>query len=369
MTDHLKQFFDGPPLVLEERRSQKLAPSGLSAAAPDVPAHIGTARRASASGTSTSSAVHEVTSVGAKFPVAIIGVGNMGGGMARNLLSKGWPVNVYDVDAEKTQKLVPFGAVALVSSAQAAINSVVTIVCVVDSAQTQKVLFGANDQASGDVLGNVKGVAQAMQLGRVVMLCPTLAPQDVERFAKDLIPFGLHTIDAPMSGGPARAADGSMSLMVACEPMVFERHRALIDALSSNVFRIGDRVGDGARTKLVNNLLAGINLVGAAEVLVMAQKMGLDVAKTLDVIEQSSGQSWVGSDRMRRAIAGDYAPRAHMTLLEKDTRLAVAAAQSAGFEGPLGAVARDVFAQASSGGLAELDDAALYQWLAHSRSS
>ena len=296
-----------------------------------------------------------MTEFGAKFQVGIIGVGNMGGGMARNLLSKGWPVNVYDLDAGKMQDLVPFGAVAHVGIAQAAINSIVTIICVVDAQQTQAVLFGADAEA--------QGVAQAMQLGRVVMLCPTLAPQDVERFAKELIPFGLHTIDAPMSGGPVRAADGSMSLMVACEPMLFERHRSLMEALSSKVFRISDRVGDGARTKLVNNLLAGINLVGTAEVLVMAQKMGLDVANTLDVIEQSSGQSWIGSDRMRRAIAGDYAPRAHMTLLEKDTRLAVAAAQSTGFEGPLGAAARDVFAQASAGGLDGLDDAALFQWL------
>jgi L-threonate 2-dehydrogenase len=296
-----------------------------------------------------------MTEPGSKFPVGIIGVGNMGGGMARNLLSKGWPVSIYDVDARKMQELVPFGAVASDSIEQAAINSVVTIICVVDSLQTQEVLFGTKDAT--------QGVAQAMQLGRTVMLCPTLAPQDVERFAKDLIPFGLHTIDAPMSGGPVRAADGSMSLMVACEPMVFERHRALIEALSNKVFRISDRVGDGARTKLVNNLLAGINLVGAAEVLVMAQKMGLDVAKTLDVIEQSSAQSWIGSERMRRAIAGDYAPRAHMTLLEKDTRLAVQAAQSAGFEGPLGAAARDVFARASAGGLKGLDDAALFQWL------
>jgi L-threonate 2-dehydrogenase len=302
-----------------------------------------------------------MTEPGSKFPVGIIGVGNMGGGMARNLLSKGWPVSIYDVDARKMQELVPFGAVASDSIEQAAINSVVTIICVVDSLQTQEVLFGTKDAT--------QGVAQAMQLGRTVMLCPTLAPQDVERFAKDLIPFGLHTIDAPMSGGPVRAADGSMSLMVACEPMVFERHRALIEALSSKVFRISDRVGDGARTKLVNNLLAGINLVGAAEVLVMAQKMGLDVAKTLDVIEQSSGQSWIGSERMRRAIAGDYAPRAHMTLLEKDTRLAVEAAQSAGFEGPLGAAARDVFAQASAEGLDGLDDAALYQWLARRDSN
>ena len=292
-----------------------------------------------------------MTDLGQIFPVSIIGVGNMGGGMARNLLAKGWPVHVYDVDAQKMQNLVTFGAVAHANQAQAAINSVVSIVCVVDAQQTRDVLFGDN------------GIAAAMPLGRVVMLCPTMAPDDVEGFARDLNPHGLHAIDAPMSGGPARAADGSMSLMVACAPMVFERHRALIDALSNKVFRISERVGDGARTKLVNNLLAGINLVGAAEVLVMAQKMGLDVGQTLDVIEQSSGQSWIGADRMRRAIAGDFAPRAHMTLLEKDTRLAVQAAQSAGFAGPLGAAVRDVFAQASAGGLQGQDDAALFTWL------
>ena len=83
----------------------------------------------------------------------------------------------------------------------------------------------------------------------------------------------------------------------------------------------------------MNNLLAGINLAGAAEAMAMAQRMGLDLGRTLDVIEQSSGQSWIGSDRMRRAIAGDYEPRAHVTLLQKDTRLAVEAAAAAGFTG------------------------------------
>jgi 3-hydroxyisobutyrate dehydrogenase len=91
--------------------------------------------------------------------------------------------------------------------------------------------------------------------------------------------------------------------------------------------------------------------------------MGLDPATTLGVIEQSSGQSWIGSDRMRRAIAGDYEPRAHVTLLQKDTRLAVQAAQAAGFEGPLGGAARDVFARAAQAGLGSLDDAALFKLL------
>lgn len=127
-----------------------------------------------------------------------------------------------------------------------------------------------------------------------------------------------------------RARDGSMSLMVACADAVFARTESLLDALSYKVFRISQRPGDGARTKLVNNLLAGINLVGAAEVLALAERMGLDLTTTLNVIAQSSGQSWIGFDRMRRAVEGDFAPRAHVTLLEKDTRLAVEAARAVG---------------------------------------
>lgn len=286
-----------------------------------------------------------------RFPVALIGVGNMGAGMAHRLLALGWPVQVVDLDDAKVQDLVSFGALAGVNHAQAAIDSVVTIVCVVNAEQTEAVLFGP------------QGVASALSPGQVVMLCPTLAPNEVENFARRLASLGVHTVDAPMSGGPARAREGSMSLMVACLDAVFERHQALFEALSSQVHRISERVGDGARTKLVNNLAAGINLVGAAEVMVMAQHMGLDLAATLDVIEQSSGQSWIGSDRMRRAIAGDYEPRAHMTLLQKDTRLAVLAAKSAGFEGPLGSRVRDVFDGAARAGLAAEDDAALFKWL------
>ena len=286
-----------------------------------------------------------------RFPVALIGVGNMGAGMAHRLLALGWPVQVVDLDDTKVQDLVSFGALAGVNHAQAAIDSVVTIVCVVNAEQTEAVLFGP------------QGVAFALSPGQVVMLCSTLAPGEVEDFARRLASLGVHTVDAPMSGGPARARAGSMSLMVACPDAVFERHQALFEALSSKVHRISERVGDGARTKLVNNLAAGINLVGAAEVMVMAQHMGLDLAVTLDVIEQSSGQSWIGSDRMRRAIAGDYEPRAHMTLLQKDTRLAVLAAKAAGFEGPLGSRVRDVFDGAAQAGLAREDDAALFKWL------
>jgi L-threonate 2-dehydrogenase len=200
------------------------------------------------------------------------------------------------------------------------------------------------------------------------MLCPTMAPHDVERIAAKLAERSLHTIDAPMSGGPARAADGSMSLMVACLHAVFQQHRTLLGDLSSKLFHISERPGDGARTKLVNNLLAGINLVGAAEVMVLAQRMGLDLKTTLNVIEQSSGQSWIGSDRMHRALAADYEPRAHMGLLAKDTALAMTAANALnpagqGYSGPLGQAASTVFHQAMQSPYSELDDSALFPFL------
>jgi len=274
--------------------------------------------------------------------------------MAQRLLDQRWPVHVFDVDPAKVAALQALGATPRGDAAQAATGCGVLIVCVVDAAQTEDVLFGP------------AGAALAMRAGQAVILCPTIAPQDVERFARRLAERGIAAIDAPMSGGPARARDGTMSLMVACEDSVFERQRMVIEVLSNKVFRISDKPGDGARTKLVNNLLAGINLAGAAEALAMAQRLGLDLAKTLAVIEQSSGQSWIGSDRMRRAIAGDYEPRAHVTLLQKDTRLAVEAAAAEGFEGPLGAAARDVFARVAREGLGHLDDAALFQLLSRS---
>jgi L-threonate 2-dehydrogenase len=311
-------------------------------------------------------------------PIAIIGVGNMGGGMASNLLSKGYAVQIHDIDPVKHVFYVQKGAVAHKNIAEAASKSIATIVCVVDAEQTRQVLFGTG------------GLTASVPAGHTVLLCPTIAPLDVERFAAQLAQQGIHTIDVPMSGGPVRAADGSMSLMVACEDAVFGQHAQLLNDLSSKLFRISQHPGDGARTKLVNNLLAGINLVGAAEVLALAQRMGLDLATTQSVINQSSGQSWIGTDRMQRALAGDYAPRAHMTLLAKDTALAVQAGcqlsytsgtdtkpgknNLAGpdasvarhlhpYTGPLGQHAAQVFAQALAAGLAHEDDSALLKLL------
>ncbi len=283
------------------------------------------------------------------YSVGIIGVGNMGGAMAANLLSQGWPVHVCDIDDNKTRALSQLGAVVHANPRDIANHTPLLIICVVDAVQTKDVLFGAN------------GAAMHLKAGQTVMLCPTIAPADVEYCANKLSELGIETIDAPMSGGPARARDGSMSLMLACNDAVYAKHQDLIAVLSNQVFRISQRVGDGAKTKLVNNLLASINLAGAAEVMGLAEKMGLDLSTTLNVIEHSSGQSWIGSDRMRRAIANDYEPRAHTTLLAKDSKLAVQSASHLSYPTPLGQVAMATFARAVDDGYADLDDASLFK--------
>ena len=282
--------------------------------------------------------------------VAVVGAGNMGGGMLARLLGLGWSVAVRDIDPRVQSQAVALGAVACGSAMEAArmlAPDGVLIVVVVDAAQTEAVLWGEG------------GAGPVLKPGQSVMLCPTLGPATVQSQAERLAPMGVGFIDAPMSGGPVRAQQGTMSLMVACSDAVWQRSQKLLTALSQQVFRVGTRAGDGARTKLVNNLLAAVNLAGAAEAMALAERLGLDPAATLSVIEASSGQSWIGSDRMRRALAGDFEPRAHVTLLAKDTGLAVQAADDAAFDPPLGRLARDLFAQALGQGWADLDDAVL----------
>ena len=286
--------------------------------------------------------------------VAVIGAGNMGGAMLARLCEAGWTVAVCDVDPQQQAVAVACGArdcSTPLDAAQLLYAEGVLLIAVIDAEQTREVLTGPN------------GAMAAMHSGQTVMLCPTLSPTDVQAIGSMLAQHGVSCIDAPMSGGPIRARDGSMSLMVACEDGVFQRHAGLLNTLSQKIFRISGRVGDGAKTKLVNNLLAAINLSGAAEALALADRLGLNLDTTLSVMAQSSGQSWIASDRMPRAFVGDLAPRAHVTLLEKDTRLAVEMAQSVGFDAAIGQLARLAFAQASADGWANQDDAALFQWM------
>jgi 3-hydroxyisobutyrate dehydrogenase len=283
----------------------------------------------------------------AQAPIGVVGVGNMGSGIVRRLLHCGHDVVVRDIRADSQAAAVAAGARAAPDAATLAHGCELLIVVVVDATQCNEALFGDGGAHGG------------LHARSTVLLCPTLAPHEVESLAARLSALGVPCIDAPMSGGPQRAGDGTMSLMVACADILFARHESVLRELSSRLLRVGTRLGDGARTKLVNNLLAAVNLAGAAEAVALAERLGLDARRTQQVIEQSSGQSWIGSDRMPRALAGDFEPRAHASLLAKDTTLALTMAHGVGVQPLLGTAAHALFAQACATGLQTLDDASM----------
>jgi len=175
----------------------------------------------------------------------------------------------------------------------------------------------------------------------------------------DLARDGVEMLDAPISGGPARAHAGTLSMMAAGSAPAFERGAAVIDAMAAKCFRMGAKAGDGSRMKVVNNMLAASNIAAGCEAMAMAAKLGIDLAQAADVINASSGASWMFADRMARALVGDYAPSAASRVLLKDVGLFVDLARSLGLAAPMAEQAREVFLDTVARGYAEEDDAAV----------
>ena len=280
----------------------------------------------------------------------------MGLAMATNLHRKHHAVTVRDVADTAVRAAAESGIRACSSPAELAAGCDLVIVVVVNAAQIEDVLFGAD--------GVIHAKRADARSAPVVMLCSTISPDDSEQFGRRLAAHGIATLDAPISGGPVRAANGTMTLMLAGDRALAARFDTVLNDLAAKVFFISERIGDGARTKLVNNMLAGINLTAGAEALALGHRLGLDRQQLFDVICASSGASWIFEDRMARALRNDYAPRAQAHILTKDVGLAVAMADAAAVDTPLGDAALRIFQATVAAGLSDEDDAAVIKALA-----
>ena len=284
--------------------------------------------------------------------VGVIGVGNMGSGIAMNLLDRGHKVIVRDINPEAEQRVAVHGAQIAPHPRALAQAVEIVIIVVVNAAQIESVLFGTDGVFSGSGDGAPAKNASVP----AVMICSTIAPDDTERFAKGLETFGATLLDAPISGGPARARDGGMSLMLAATTEARTRFDALLHDMAARLLFVGNRVGDGARVKLLNNLLGGIQLIAGAHALAAGERMGLSGETLFKVVSASSGQSWVTDDRLPRALAGDFEPRAHAHILTKDVTLALEMLKNAGESFPLGDIALETFKAALDAGWRDKDD-------------
>ncbi|HVO89077.1 MAG TPA: NAD(P)-dependent oxidoreductase [Casimicrobiaceae bacterium] len=284
--------------------------------------------------------------------VGVIGAGAMGMGVVRSLRRHGVDVVVRDIRIEAEREASALGAQLARSPAELARNCCIAIVLVVDEPQVEAVLFGES------------GAAHAFAHDSIVVLSSTLAPDYVVALEPRLARHGVTLVDAPVSGGPRKAHDGSMTMMVGGPEIALARCAPLFAFIAGNVFRTGI-VGTGAKCKIANNLLAAANLAAAAEAFALASEAGVDPAMFVELVRASSGASWIFDDRIPRVLAQDYAPRAATRVLAKDVGIAVDYAAKLQVDVPLARAARAVFAAAIADGYGEEDDASIIKAALH----
>lgn len=279
--------------------------------------------------------------------VGVIGLGSMGGGVAKSLLAKKFDTHVYDVRAEAVKAFVAQGATAAATPAALGRACEVVVVLVVNAEQTEKVLFGE------------QGAAGAMAQGGVVISSATLAPDVAEQLGARLSRIGLLMIDAPVSGGAAKAAAGEMTIMASGAPAAFAKSEKVLEAIAAKVYRLGDRPGPGSKVKMINQLLAGVHIAAACEAMALAIRAGADPQTVYEVICNSAGSSWMFQNRVPHILAGDYTPLSAVNIFVKDLGIVLDTANKSAFPLPLTAAAHQLYLAAAAQGHGLEDDASV----------
>jgi len=282
-----------------------------------------------------------------KMPVGVIGLGAMGMGVAMSLLRAGFEVHVCDLRAEAVQKVVDAGGVAAASPAALGPLVDVLITVVVNADQTEAVLFGEN------------GAVAMMKPGSLVIASATVSPEFAKALGKRLNDAGLLMLDAPISGGAAKAAAGEMTIMTAGVPAAYAQCEAVLEAIAGKIYRLGDEVGPGSVVKMVNQLLAGVHIAAAGEAMALAIKAGANPAQVYEVITNSAGNSWMFENRVPHILAGDYTPLSAVNIFIKDLGIVLDYARKNVFPLPLSATAHQMYLQASAAGHGGEDDSAV----------
>lgn len=279
--------------------------------------------------------------------VGLIGLGAMGSGMAQSLRRAGHTVHVFDVRREAAEAFAKEGGVACTSLAELGAACDVIVSVVVNAAQTESVLFG--DQ----------GCASHMKAGSVFVMCSTVDPNWSVALEARLEGMGLRYIDAPISGGAAKAASGQMTMMTAGRPEAYAVAEPFLNAMAGKVYKLGDSAGAGSQVKIINQLLAGVHIAAAAEAMALGLREGVNADALYEVITNSAGNSWMFENRMAHVLAGDYTPLSAVDIFVKDLGIVLDVARASKFPLPLSSTAHQMFMQASTAGFAKEDDSAV----------
>ena len=281
--------------------------------------------------------------------LGFIGLGNMGKGMALNLVKAGYPLTIHDVRPEPVQELVKAGAKAAGSPREVAENSEIVITMVTSSPHVEQIMFGDD------------GVLAGMKKGNIIIDMSTIDPIVTRKVAAAAADKGIDMMDAPVSGAPPKAADGTLSIMVGSKKELFDQCKSILDVMGEKVIHVGE-VGMGEVVKLANNLAAAIAGVGVFEGFLFGVKLGADPKVLYEVMSASSGNSWVLQTRVPypNVIPGspandDFAPGFTADLMAKDLGLILSAAEATKIPLLAGSLTRQLVEAARAAGYGSKD--------------
>lgn len=278
--------------------------------------------------------------------IAVIGLGSMGYGIAQSLLRAEGKTFGFDINATTTARFqAEGGSPGNLTEIASTLDALMVVV--LNASQTEAVLFGEN------------GVVPSLKPGSVVISCATVAPDFARSMSDACAKFGVHYLDAPISGGSKKAASGELSVMASGTSDAFLAAQFALKACAATVFELGDSAGAGSAMKAVNQLLAGVHIAAMAEALTFGMTQGVSPDKFVEVISKCAGTSWMLENRAPHIAAGDYTAHSSVDIWPKDLGIVLDIAKSAKFSAPLTATALQQFVAASGSGLGAQDDSAI----------
>lgn len=289
--------------------------------------------------------------------VAVLGLGAMGLPMARRLAGA-FAVRGFDPAEELRRAAHAAGVEAHGSARGAAAGTDVVLLAVRNAAQVEDVLFGTG------------GVAEVLDPGSVVVMTSTVGVDAVPAWVERLALRKVELVDAPLSGGPVRAGEGNLLIVVGAEPAALGKARPVLERLASTLTVVGNRPGDGQAMKTVNQLLCGVHIAAAAEALALADALGLDQELALGALESGAAASFMLSNRgprMLEAYDGGAEVLSRLDIFVKDLGIVGTAARAAGLATPVAAAAEQLFLLGQTQGLGLSDDSSVIRVVAPAR--
>ncbi|TNH09352.1 L-threonate dehydrogenase [Testudinibacter sp. TR-2022] len=282
------------------------------------------------------------------YSVAVVGLGAMGMGAALSCVNAKLDTYGIDLNPVLLDKLKQSGAKEVAMNADGFAEKLdAVLLLVVNANQVKGILFGEN------------GLAAKLKAGTAVMVSSTISAQDAKEISQKLTALGLIMLDAPVSGGAAKAARGDMTVMASGSSEAFEKLQPVLSAVAGKVYNIGSEIGLGATVKIIHQLLAGVHIAAGAEAMALAARAGIPLDLMYDVVTNAAGNSWMFENRMKHVVDGDYTPLSQVDIFVKDLGLVTDTAKSLHFPLPLASTAFNMFTSASNAGYGKEDDSAV----------